>query len=229
MLACDLVGTHLAAAFGLPTFDYALVQISEMDELPFHAGGQAQPGPAFVTRAEPGAPWGGDSRALNRVSNQADISRLVCMDTWLRNPDRHGPNGNRVNLDNVFFSMETGNEQVELRAMDFTHAFVNGRDLTKRVQEIANVKDEGIYGLFPAFRKRLDRSVVRDFCERLAVFGESADAVGLIPDEWEVEGDAKNALKGFIEQRAGYLADTLEHRLFDPPQLEMADLLGGET
>jgi hypothetical protein len=40
VLACDLVGTHLAVKLGLPTFDYALVEVLEMDELPFFRGGQ---------------------------------------------------------------------------------------------------------------------------------------------------------------------------------------------
>lgn len=229
-LACELVATRLAGAIGLPTFDYALVEITEVDELPFSTGGQASPGPAFVTRAEPGSTWGDDKLLLNRVSNPKDISRLVCLDTWVRNQDRHGPGGKRVNFDNVFFSMEAEDARVELRAMDFSHAFVNGRDLTRRVRDIANVKDADIFGLFPEFRKRLDRGTVFAVCHRFANLGKVAEeAVGLIPNEWEVEDDARQGLIEFIAQRATFLAETLEHRLFDLPQLTIADLPGGET
>ncbi len=48
-LVKDLIGTHLAAMLGLPTFDYAVIKVTELDELPFFRGGKAEPGPAFVT------------------------------------------------------------------------------------------------------------------------------------------------------------------------------------
>jgi hypothetical protein len=90
-LACEWVGTHLAKWLGLPTFDCALIEVTTDDEIPFHNGGAAQPGPAFVTRAESGEPWSGKKRQLNRLFNPQDISRLVVFDTWTLNCDRHGP------------------------------------------------------------------------------------------------------------------------------------------
>lgn len=228
-LACELVATRLAETIGLPTFDYALVEVSELDELPFLGRGAAAPGPAFVTRAERGSTWGRDTGLLNRMSNPTDLSRLVCMDTWVRNPDRYGPGGNRVNFDNVFFSMEVEDDRVELRAMDFSHAFVNGRDLTRHIGDIGNVKDTNIYGLFPEFRKRLDRPTIVAVSKQLTELeAVAAEAVGLIPAEWEVTQDTKDALIDFITRRAAFLADTLEDRLFDPHQLTLADLPEGE-
>ncbi len=49
-LVKDLLGTHLAAMLGLPTFDYAVIEVTDLDELPFFRGGNAEPEPAFVTR-----------------------------------------------------------------------------------------------------------------------------------------------------------------------------------
>ena len=58
-LASEWVATQLAAWFGLSTFDFAIVPLDEMDEVWFvdrdgnHIG-KADPGPAFITRAESG-------------------------------------------------------------------------------------------------------------------------------------------------------------------------------
>ncbi|MEM7315476.1 MAG: HipA family kinase, partial [Planctomycetota bacterium] len=126
VLACEYVGTRLATLLGLPTFDYALIQVDKIDELPFAKGGKfAEPGTAFATRSETGTTWDQDKRLLRRLANVDDVSRLVVFDTWVRNPDRFGPNGSRVNLDNVFFSSETSGFEVELRIMDHTHCFTN--------------------------------------------------------------------------------------------------------
>ncbi len=158
--------------------------------------------------------------AMRVVTDPDDITRLVCMDTWLRNPDRHGPGENRVNLDNVFFSMETDSDKVQLKTMDFTHAFTNGRDLTRRAKDIDNIREKEVYGLFPEFRASLSRNVVRWFCEQLASrpTNLATVAVGLIPKEWEVEPEARTSLIQFVDLRANFLIDSLEDLLFDPEQ-----------
>lgn len=51
-LVKELLGIHLAAMLGLPTFDYAVIEVTDLDELPFFKGGKAEPGPAFVTRGK---------------------------------------------------------------------------------------------------------------------------------------------------------------------------------
>jgi len=94
-LACEWVATHLARWFKLPTFDFALLEVTDLDEIPFYRGGHAQPGPAFITRAESGEPWSGKGTQLDRLINPQDISRLVVFDTWVLNCDRFAPNGQR--------------------------------------------------------------------------------------------------------------------------------------
>jgi hypothetical protein len=50
-LACEWVGTQMAAWFGLPTFEFALLTVdASVDEIPFLQGGTAESGTAFVTR-----------------------------------------------------------------------------------------------------------------------------------------------------------------------------------
>lgn len=63
-LACEWVGTHLARLLGLLTFDFAVIEVTASDEIPLGTGGFARPGPAYISRAEPGQPWGGSALEL---------------------------------------------------------------------------------------------------------------------------------------------------------------------
>lgn len=165
-LACELVGTRLAQWLGLPTLDFALIKIDEVDEIPFYnpageSDGQALPGPAFVTREERGETWSGKTRQLNGLANPQDISRLVVFDTWTLNCDRYGPNKDRlqkprINRGNVFLSEEAAKGKLCLKAIDHTHCFTCGRPLTTRVADLDTIQDERVFGLFPEFRKYLN-------------------------------------------------------------------------
>lgn len=158
-LVKDLLGTHLATMLGLPTFDYAVIEVTDLDELPFFKAGKAEPGPAFVTRGEDGSVWDGSKRLLEKIDNPNAISGLVVVDTWLRNTDRYYLAKTRVNWDNVFFSKESNEDgKLSLRVMDFSHAIQFGGELTTSVGSIANIKDEAIFGLFPEFRKRCPKT-----------------------------------------------------------------------
>ncbi len=88
-LACEWIGTSLARWFGLPTFDFAILNLIDGDEVLFHDKGKADLGPAFVTRAvEDGDKCGGSDAQLTLLDNPEAISWLVVLDTWLRNYDR---------------------------------------------------------------------------------------------------------------------------------------------
>jgi hypothetical protein len=50
ILACDWLGTQLARRFGLPTFDVAALDLTDLDEIPIN-GAIAQTGSAFVARS----------------------------------------------------------------------------------------------------------------------------------------------------------------------------------
>lgn len=216
MLACEWVGTLLARWLGLPTFDCAILVLDELDEVPFEGGGQAQPGPAFVTRAESGHPWGGTPAELELLDNPEDIARLVVFDTWTLNCDRH-PADLRTrapNRDNVFFSAEGATpERFRLVAMDHTHCFTCGRELTNRLATIERIKDERLYGLFPEFvaQLRVHRSVAEASAARLREFsaGVGSEIVATIPGEWQVSDGARTALLDLLAQRAEHLADNI--------------------
>jgi hypothetical protein len=146
-LACEWVATHLAKWFGLPTFEVALLQVdADVDEIPFHRGGRAATGTAFVARAMAGHTWGGSDDELEKLVNPEAVSHLVVFDTWTRNCDRHPPDltKRRPNYDNVFLEELAGDASGSLRliAMDHTHCFTCGRDLNRRLRNIDRVKDQ---------------------------------------------------------------------------------------
>ena len=215
-LACELVGTQLARWFGLPVFDFAILKLDDADEIPLPRGCSAQPGPAFVTRAERGHPWGGSTDELSMIVNPDDIARMVVFDTWTENCDRYPPDliVRRPNYDNVFLSEEKAPAgQLRLIAMDHTHCFTCGRDLTQPVAHIKRTNDVRIYGLFPGFiplvQKR--RTVVEMAAKRLGQFdlGTCNAIVDSIPNEWEVSSETRKGLCDLICQRARFVADNV--------------------
>jgi hypothetical protein len=192
VLACEWVGTHLARWLGLPTFDFAIIEVATMDELPFAAGGRARPGPAFFTRAESGQPWGGRRRELRRLINPQEVGLLVLFDTWALNCDPYfeGDDGRpRINRDNVFLSEAAPKGKLVLKAMDHTHCFTCGRDLTDKVAGSDRVRDQRLYGLFPEFRL-LDRGVLERAAARLRELKRDAvePVVRNVPSAYEVRG-----------------------------------------
>jgi hypothetical protein len=208
-LACEWVGSHLARWFKLPTLDFAIINVTEADEIPLHGGKQASPGPAFITRAEFGESWSGKAKQLHRLINPNDISRLVAFDTWILNCDRHAPRGRRVpNHNNVFLSTEAPEGHLLLKAIDHTHAFTCGKGIGRHVAYIDNIKDDNVYGLFPSFATKLDPDSFQQAQADLASVPSQLveQIVSSIPREWDVGSDARSVLTKFIVERAQYLA-----------------------
>lgn len=213
-LAADWVGTQLAQWLGLPTFDFAIIPVLPVNEIPFQKGGNAHPGPAFITRADPGMTWGGDAATLSALVNPEDIGKLVLFDTWVRNVDRYPPDPatRRPNRGNVFLSSEgLPDGKWRLVAMDHTHCFDGPGYLSAGLSRIDFVKDDQIYGLFPEFRPFLRphwlaleqavarlRTIERSWVDRL---------VAGIPPEWEVAPAGRGALAILVYARAHYLAE----------------------
>ena len=228
-LACEWVATHLAAWLGLPTFDFSLIEVTDADEIPLPNGDMAKPGPAFITRSEKGEPWSGKSRELKRLTNTSDISRLVVFDTWIRNRDRYcpAPNG-PCNRDNVFLSAEAPPGKLLLRAMDHTHCFAPGGELTPRISHIDQIQDRMLYGLFPEFRQFLERAVVAGTTDALCDIPrkEVEGIVQSIPLEWQVNDRAKVALVDFVTGRAVYVAERIMDWIW--PQGEFEFMNGAE-
>ncbi len=241
VLGCELVGSLLADWIGLPTLDFAIVDVSDEDEIPLATGGKAGIGPAFISRRVNGTSWGGDIDSLRLLDNIEDISRMILFDTWVRNCDRYRPEPRRRNLDNVFLMStrktdrdplcpsegsglsgdagsrplrfhvrhyETGRSEVALTAIDHTHAFTCGRELSRRIAHIDAVQDELTYGEFPEFsefRNLAVEAAVRKRLDEMDIV-EAQRFVGMVPAAWVEDVEVKAAWASFIARRAGFLA-----------------------
>jgi hypothetical protein len=213
-LAADWLGTQLAGWLGLPIFEFAIVQVTAEDEIQFK-NGQAQVGPAFITREQSGMTWGGTADELSLLVNPEDIGKLILFDTWTRNCDRHPPDltARKPNRGNVFLSnegMEGG--KFQLVAMDHTHCFNCGRDLNAQVAHIDLIKDERMYGLFPEFKPfiRNHLQALGDAISKLKTLDKLwlQGLIGSIPAEWQVDAAGRAALATLIYDRADYVDET---------------------
>jgi hypothetical protein len=154
VLACEWIGTKLARRFGLKTFDSAIFEIGEDDEILLDDKTFAAPGPAFVTRAEDGHPMGGE-KSLRQIENVEDMARAIVFDTWVRNCDRYAPGmgkdgAPRMNADNLFLSADgASGEKFILKVIDHGHIFTCGKPLTPKLANIEMIKEERLYGCFP--------------------------------------------------------------------------------
>lgn len=227
-LVREWVGSQLARWLGLPTFEFGIIDVKteELEMLSFRRiDCKPAAGPAFISKADRGEPWSGSERELERISNKDDLTRLVILDTWLRNQDRYFerplPEKPRIKYDNVFLSGEAPDGQVLLRAMDHSDCFTNGKDILKKNLGIAEVQDDKLYGLFPAFRRFLDRGVANQVAERLRQMDRTTaeTIVASIPEAWDVRASSREALADFIVQRAAYVADAIMTLLW--PQLPL--------
>lgn len=216
VLATDLVGTHLARWLGLSTFDVAILNLESDDVFDLPRGAKAEPGPAFVTKAMPGDPWGKSGLELDVLVNPEDISRLVVFDTWTLNCDRHhyDLNVRKPNYDNVYLSsadVEPG--QRRLIAMDHGLCFIrSGEDLTTSLAHIDKVKQERVYGLFPEFRGRINEDRIVGCADRLKQMNtQTAEAmIATVPAEWDVGTEVRAAWAELISRRASFVADNVQ-------------------
>jgi hypothetical protein len=214
-LASEWVGTSLAKLFGLSVPEFAILTLEEVDCYPLPRNARTEPGPAFVSRSVSGHTWDRSTEELRQLENLTDITRLVVFDNWVRNCDRH-PTDLALRLPNwanVYIAETEHPERFHLFAIDHTHCFDCGRDLTRRLSEIGNVRDEGVYGLFPEFREFIDEGELV-WCSGMlqSVTAEQVRAiVDAIPREWEVSADARAALVELIMRRAAYLADRIDN------------------
>ncbi|MFN4920647.1 MAG: HipA family kinase [Planctomyces sp.] len=226
-LASEVVVTQLASWFGLPTFEWSIIEVEELDEIPFvdkrgKKIGQATPGPAFITRAEQGTTWAGAERELKNLVNTQDLSRLVVFDTWVLNCDRHSQpdpetgRSRKPNRDNVFLSFEATEGRFLLKAMDHTHCFTCGGEWTKRLAHVDTMKDRRVFGLFPEFRGFLTRDVVSKASKDLKLITPEVvtEMANQIPKEWDVTREALDALVNLVVGRATFVADYIASKIW---------------
>lgn len=231
-LLCELVGTRAAAWLGLPTFEVAIVEVTEPSLVTYANGTTSLAGPAFVAREESGTTWGGTVAELAYAENPEVLSGLVVLDTWLLNCDRFRPEAGRTrrNTRNVFLSSrEAARGKYRIVAMDHTHTFTCGSPFSTRLAHIDRVKDQRLYGHFPEFRPYLTHAAVRRFAARLQQMNRivATKFVLGMPPAWEVSKEIRVALVEFLAGRAAFLAPIVRQMLVDQGELQPELELGG--
>jgi len=218
-LAAEYIGSELASWLGLKTLDYAVMNIRDTDEIPLRGAGRVLPGPAFISRnVDKAQPWDGTDEMLGRLSNPEAVSGLVVIDTWIRNCDRSSPDRRRRHVDNVLFIWEPKpKRRLKMVAMDFTHAFNCGNEITHRIANVEFTKDERLFGIFPEFEGLIEPLIVGDFAEKLGTLQrrEVEQILNAVPVEWEINGRVRSSLLSFILDRARFLSAHIEQMLRD--------------
>ncbi|WP_236616078.1 HipA family kinase [Rhodopirellula europaea] len=225
-LASELIGTGLAEWFGLPTFEYAVMQACEADAFPDSDDENLVP--VFLTKEVEGDTWKGTAKELNQVENKADISRLVVFDTFACNSDRHlifdnrGQQREHRNDGNVFLSQDAAPKMLRLRVYDHTHCHYAVIDASGIPAYQSKIEDPAIYGLFPEFRNFLDRDVVKEAAAKLLKLDlpTITNIVDAVPDEWIRHPESKDRWKSFIRDRARFVSNHIESKIF--PQGEFS-------
>jgi hypothetical protein len=213
-LVREWVGTSVARWFGLTTFDFAKIELEPGHDIALGKEKVAEPGPAFVTRAEAGLPWSGKAADLKHLVNPEAVTGLVMVDTWLLNADRFPPVGSKrgPNWDNVFLSTKgLKGKQRRLVAMDFSDCMKPPVSLSSRIADIGNTKDERLFGLFPDFRHFLQWEAYAAGHKRLqqASRAEMEPLVSGLPEAWDVSPALREALTMFLTNRAAFLVGHL--------------------
>jgi len=228
ILFCDWFGTILANRFGLPTFDVAVLELTDLDEIPMN-GKLSQTGSSFVARAENGVTMGGE-KALESVTNLADLAKIIVFDTWTKNCDRYAPglgkDGKpRINLDNLFLSEEgAAKGKFILKPIDFGHIITCGRELSPRIADINQIREERIYGFFPFFKSHVSREQIIEESSKLSNINSDIwqDLLQEIPCDWEISEETKSAIDRFLKDRARFLAENFPRLLpIEPQQAEL--------
>jgi len=227
-LACEFVASSLAAWFGLPVPDFALLTLPEELCYPLPRGAVTKPGPTFVSRKVTGRTWGGSAEELTDLVNLEAVTWLVVFDTWVRNRDRYLiPNASaepRANYENVFLAEADEPNRYRLYAIDHTHCFDDVSEFTRRLADTGRVRDDRTFGLFPAFGPRIRPASLHDCRAKLLTLqtAEVEAIIDLIPSEWQVNAKQRADLADLILHRASYIADRIEQgwRPVNPPAPE---------
>jgi hypothetical protein len=213
-LASELVGTELAALLGLTVPPFAVIAVGEL-EIPFHGGGQADVGPAFISRELPGVTGDGGDTFLRKLVRPLDVALLIVFDTWVRNLDRCPPPDYidpEPRRDNLFFTPIR--QKFGLVALDHSHCFAE-EGLETGLEQGQFVEDDGIYGLFPEFEPHLTGKLVQQAVEALRAV-DHADVqaiVASVPIPWGLGAGLRQLWCDMIMARRDKVADHILNKL----------------
>lgn len=214
----ELVCAELGTWFGLNIPPFAVVSDSQIEL--FMSNGRKVEYPAFFSKKiESVFPFDGTYVILNRLRNIDDISKIVVFDTWVRNFDRYAYVIH--NFDNLLLCKPSKKRLYDLIPIDHGQCFVEDGDfITSKYSDLV-VKDDEIFGMFPAFNGKINQDSVQRAVDRLnsldRMFVE--DVVSSLPAAWGLGPSASASLTDLICDRAEFVVQTISAEIVTSPRL----------
>lgn len=220
-LACEIVAGELAHLIGLRVPEFAVVELDFTIQTADR--GPLTMGPAFVSRALPGATGDGGDTFLAQLRNPKDVAKLVLFDSWIRNHDRAPPADAldaQCNLDNLFFTPVA--RKFDIVALDHSHCFVEG-ELSEEIGQPDVRSDDRICGLFPEFQPFLDEAAVRDAAQSIAEVDAASvrEILGAIPAAWGVSRVTREVWLDVILDRGRLISAAGMEKLLEQRRLAL--------
>ena len=221
-LICEFIGTSLAKWLGVPTPDFALFRTGH-DYVTLMQGideDLAKEEDGFISRYEKTFPF--TPLSVQDIKNKGVLTKLVFLDTWIRNKDRYYKNTDESSTRNTtnIFLVENGQakEPYFLKVIDHTEAFIGdslGLELENHFGPAA-ICDPAIFGRFPEFDHYIDRNTAYRVADRLSgIKSPTVRAIfNRIPESWPLDAQLKKKFISFIVKRAAFVATTLPQVLF---------------
>lgn len=223
-LIAEWVGSSAARWLGVPIPEFSIVELGDLVEVPVDRDKTvlAEPGSCFGSKRIDADGWKGDAESLRRVENPSAIPAIVVVDTWLRNLDRfcrHRDGEVRFkNPGNVLLASAGAKKgRFRLFAIDFGYAFGGPSWTARNLRSIDSIKDKAKYGVFPEFEPYPRKESIAPLTKKLSGFSkeESRKWLAQVPHEWGLSPDEENAIATFLERRARFVVDDLEHHPWD--------------
>lgn len=204
-LVAEFIGSCLADLLTLETFDFGLVDFG-LTFVTVEEQLRNLSGTSFVARWVKGDGWSESIDEWHELTNRTAVTKLILVDTWLRNIDRHFPPNSRP--DNIFIELD--GPESRMIAMDFTHAMLI-RNVLNGIPP-PNIEDPTVFGRFPVLAQYVTPTRIAEAISSLKDIPVDAisDIVESIPVDWNVPNDAKLALTQAILVRKSYLEGTFE-------------------
>jgi len=222
-LICEFVGTSLARWIGVQTPDFALIRTDSnfVEMMRSRDEFLAEEADGFISRHEEPV-FRFTPQSIQDVKNKDMLTRLVLLDTWIRNEDRYfNKTGNLPsrNTENVLL-VKNGQHKKTYTVKAFDHA-ESFREFQPRFEPEKHfgkqaVNDPAVFGLFPEFDPYLDWKVVCQVASRLIQVNEFEvqEIFSRIPRSWILDKETKKAFIAFIVNRATFVAEHLPKKLF---------------
>ena len=208
-LVADYLGSALAWRLGVPVFECALVQVSEiaLSTAPHEVQSWARPGIAFGSRYQVATANLPELNVIDVIAlaSPAQIARLVALDTWLEVLDRRKPDG----MWNLL--ADNSSNPSHLVVIDY------GLSLSEPLQPVTILAAaQEIRPQFPeTFRACVSETDVEAACDEIFAIseGELRATVNSVPAEWGASDKTRQAILDYLMSRKPKLKPCLRRAL----------------